>query len=95
MANNRRPKAGKQLRQYQELWLRIAKAEADAPASVRCSSSFVPTVLQAVKKEKTIANMARKNLDMPRYGKLTYTLEKVEGNFTKITFHLAYNGDFL
>jgi hypothetical protein len=95
MANHRKPSAGKSLRQYQALWLQIAKADAATPISVRCSSSFVPTVLQAVKKEKTIANMARKNLDLPRYGKLSYTLEPAGGNFTKITFHLAYNGDFL
>jgi len=76
--------------------MQIAKAEADTPVSVRCSSAFVPTLLQAVKKEKTIANVARKNLDMPRYGKLSYVLApEPGGKFTKITFSLTYNGDHL
>lgn len=85
------------LRQYQGLWLEIAKAEADKPVSVKCHASFSRTIIQAVRKEKTAANMLRKNLNLPAYGKLHHVIEPLLDNRSrvKITFNLEYNGDML
>ena len=87
----------RKLRQYQGLWLEIAKAEADKPVSIRCHGSFVRCLIQAVRKEKSIANVTRRNLDLPRYGELECTVseDKTDKKFRKITFTLAYNGDHL
>jgi hypothetical protein len=87
----------RKLRQYQGLWLEIAKADLDKPVSIRCHGSFVRCLIQAVRKEKSIANVMRKNLDMPRYGELVCTVveDKQDKKFRKITFTLAYNGDHL
>lgn len=80
---------------YQELWLRIAKA--DERVVISCSSGYARTLIQAVRKEKSIANKLREHIGMPRYGKLlvTQTAGKPGSNKVEIEFRLAFNGDKL
>lgn len=83
------------LREYQALWLEIARADAGAVVKVRCSASYSRRLIQAVRKEKSISNSTRKNFDMPRYGKLLSTIDKVDNRVVIISFQLTYNGDQL
>lgn len=82
-----------QLRQYEALWNLIAKAE--GRQSILCQPSMVQTIIQAVRKEKSRHNITRKQLDMPRYGKLYNEQEKLPDGRVRISFWLAYNGDKL
>ncbi len=82
-------------RRYEDLWKRIAAS--DKPLEVVCASSFARRLIQAVRKEKSIANVTRKNLDMPRYGKLLSVIEpsKTNPREVSVTFTLEFNGDKL
>jgi hypothetical protein len=91
-------KTPQKLREYQGLWLEIArKADPDKHVSITCHASFSRRLIQAVRKEKTAANILRKNLGMPRYGRLMHTIEPLLDSKGKvrISFHLEYNGDML
>ena len=83
------------LREYQGLWLQIAKSS--KVISVRCHKDFARRLKQAVRKEKALANSTRKNLDMPRYGELQspHVTCKRDANYVIISFSLLYNGDQL
>jgi hypothetical protein len=85
------------LREYQDLWLRIAAADSGTPVIVRCSKNYSKTLIQAVRKEKCIANNNRKNFDMPRYGTMHSEIKPVEDSkhHVQIFFTLTYNGDQL
>ena len=83
------------LREYQKLWMTIA--ESNEPVSVVVHMNHVRTLIQAVRKEKCLANNTRKGLDMPRYGRLSSTIGTVDGkkDHRRIRFSLTYNGDKL
>ena len=80
-------------REYEGLWKKIA-ANSDG-LSILLHPAYAPRVIQAVKKEKSRANVLRKNLDMPRYGKLEIDQSKQPDGRLKVTFRLKYNGDML
>lgn len=82
-------------RSYQGLWLAIAGASADKPIKVECHRRFARRLIQAVRKEKSMANNTRKQLDMPRYGKMTSVIVSVDKVNVSIEFSLSYNGDQL
>lgn len=81
------------LRQYEGLWQQIAKRA--EPVAVTCAASYAPRLIQAVRKEKSIANIHRRNFDMPRYGKLEVTREELADRKVRLVFTLKYNGDML
>jgi hypothetical protein len=81
------------LRQYEELWRQIAKRS--EPVHVTCAAGYAKRLIQAVRKEKSIANVRRKNFDMPRYGELEVTREDLPERKVRLTFQLKYNGDML
>ena len=78
------------LRMYQQLWLLIAANTSDQPVKITCPVRNHKRVIQAVRKEKTIANMLRKNVDAVSYGRLIVT---TVGN--ELRFKLDWNGDML
>ena len=82
--------AGTKPRMYQKLWEMIAKNTSDAPVKVRCPVGNQPRLIQAVKKEKSAANMLRKSVDAVSYGELVI---KRDGDH--VFFSLKYNGDMI
>lgn len=78
-------------RRYEQVWQQIAKAV--RPVRIRVPVRFQKTFIQAVRKEKTIANMRRKSLGMPRYGKMTTTRDEKDPMI--LVFTMEYNGDLL
>lgn len=89
------PTSKDKLREYQSLWLSIASADADTQVKVKCAATFARRLIQAVRKEKSLANNTRKTLDMPRYGKLFSQITKVDNHKVLVCFSLSYNGDQL
>lgn len=77
-------------RMYQSLWLMIAQSTSDKPVKVRCPVANQTRLIQAVRKEKSAANMLRKNVDAVSYGKLV-TVQ--DGDW--VYFSLKYNGDMI
>lgn len=77
-------------RMYQPLWELIAKNTSDKPVTITCPVRNQDRVVQAVKKEKTIANTLRRDVDAVGFGRLVI---KRDGN--KVSFHLLYNGDMI
>jgi hypothetical protein len=75
---------------YQNLWEMIAKNTSDKPVKVRCPIGNQPRLIQAVKKEKSAANVLRKNVDAVSYGEL---IIHRDGEF--VYFSLKYNGDMI
>ena len=78
-------------RKYEQVWQQIAKAV--RPVRIRVPKNYQRTFIQAVRKEKTIANMRRKQLDMPRYGRLNTTVDEKDPLI--LVFSLEHNGDLL
>lgn len=78
------------LRMYQKLWLMIAKNTSDVPVKVSAPIGNHKRIIQAVRKEKTIANVQRKNVDAVSFGDLIVT-----ENGRDIFFSLDWNGDML
>ena len=75
---------------YQNLWEMIAKNTSDKPVKVRCPVGNQPRLIQAVKKEKSAANVLRKNVDAVSYGEL---IIQRDGEY--VYFSLKYNGDMI
>ena len=80
----------KKPRMYQNLWEHIAKNTSDMPVKVRCPVRNQPRLIQAVKKEKSAANILRKNVDAVSYGELVI---RCDGEY--VMFSLKYNGDMI
>ena len=78
-------------RKYEKVWQVIAKAA--KPVCIRVPVGFQRTFKQAIMKEKSIANVRRKQLDMPAYGKMRIEVDK--DNPELLRFSLMYNGDLL
>jgi hypothetical protein len=77
-------------RMYQNLWEMIAKNTSDKPVKVRCPVGNQPRLIQAVKKEKSAANVLRKSVDAVSYGEL---IIHCDGEW--VYFSLKYNGDMI
>ena len=78
-------------RKYEKVWQAIAAAA--KPVRIRVPVGFQKTFRQAIMKEKSKANVRRKELDMPAYGKMQIEVDKK--NKEILIFSLAYNGDLL
>jgi len=77
-------------RMYESIWEHIAKNTSDKPVKVRCPVGNQNRLIQAVKKEKSAANVLRKNVDAVSYGELEI---RRDGEF--VYFSLKYNGDMI
>ncbi len=66
-------------RRYKELWdtLKIKKK-----VTIRCRPEKMPTIIQALMKEKSMENAPRKALDLPSFGRLEYKANKEDGTVT-------------
>lgn len=83
-------------RQYEKLWQLIASPDHnDAGVPIVCPARAAKRIIQAVRKEKVIANNTRKALGMPRFGEMSSTIEKQADGRVRIVFKLSYNGDML
>lgn len=83
-------------RQYEELWLKIASGDhADKGVPIKCHPRAAKRIIQAVRKEKAIANKTRKDLQLPRYGEMNSVIEYTDDGRARILFSLQYNGDLL
>jgi hypothetical protein len=78
-------------RKYEQVWQQIAKAV--RPVRIRVPKNFQRTFIQAVRKEKTIANVRRKSLGMPSYGRMATVVDEKDPLI--LIFSLEYNGDLL
>lgn len=83
------------LRYYEGLWLQIR--DADKPVPIICSKKEAKTIIQGVRKEKCIANVRRKQLELVAYGQLDSPITPVpeRPGKVRILFSLSYNGDKL
>lgn len=77
-------------RMYEKLWDLIAKNTSDSPVKVSAPLGNHARIIQAVRKEKARANMARKNVDAVCFGDLIVT-----ENGRDIFFSLDFNGDMI
>lgn len=62
-------------RKYQPIWEAIKTASIQRPVQVACHPDYARTLIQAVKKEKTIDVAIRKRLALPRQGTLKISKE--------------------
>jgi len=83
-------------RQYEKLWLLVASRDpAEEAVGILCHPRAAQRIIQAVRKEKAIANKTRKDLKLPRYGEMDSTITAQPDGRVRITFKLKYNGDLL
>lgn len=83
-----------QFRLYEQLWQAIASGRRDA-VSAKTHPNNVRRLIQAVRKEKALANSLRKMCGQPAFGRMTCKVEQVSRTEARVTFSLAYNGDML
>lgn len=73
------------MRRYEALWKEL---ESKRTVSIRCKTAKVPTIVQAVKKEKARANILRKDLELPFYGRMQIKVLRLVDGFSSITFKI-------
>lgn len=78
------------MRQYEPIWNRLKGST--TPVEVRYSASNLDRLIRAVKKEKTAANVQRKALGLPAYGRLEIVVDEAR---RVVKFSISYNGDML
>lgn len=78
-------------RRYQTVWQEIAKRT--EPTKIKVSVKFQATFIKAIRKEKSLANVLRRNLGMPEYGDLRVTQDALDKSV--LVFEMDYNGDHL
>ena len=89
-------KQARTYRLYEQLWLLIALKDPEAEAvGVFCHPRAAGRIIQAVRKEKAIANKMRKALGLARYGEMDSTITAQPDGRVRVTFQLKYNGDLL
>jgi hypothetical protein len=68
--------AEKQFRKYEVIWEKIKAADPGQWVDVSVvDTSMIQTIINMVQVEKSTANVARKRLDLPAYGKLVIRRE--------------------
>lgn len=80
------------MRKYEVIWEQVKKASADADRWVEVGASTVPymqTIINMVQLEKSRANVARRNLDLPSFGRLEIIRKPEE---RKVLFRLKDSG---
>jgi urate oxidase len=82
------------MRKYEVIWEKIKQAADNAPEDqwvhVNCSSvDMIQTVINMVQVEKSTANVARKGLDLPQFGRLVI---KREPEIKRVSFQLKNSG---
>ena len=81
------------LRRYEVIWEKIKEADHDQWVAVKFSSpSQLQTIINMVQVEKSKAHVARKQLDLPGFGKLKI---RREPDKMQVLFTLANSGDLL
>ncbi len=81
------------MRKYEVIWQKLKQADAEQWVVVRISSAEqMQSVINMVQKEKTLAQVSRKRLDLPAFGKLEI---KREPELKRVSFRLINSGDLL
>lgn len=79
------------MRKYEAVWEQIKNAEPDKWVHVNlASSTMMQTIINMVCVEKSAAQIARKQLDLPQFGKLVILREPEK---RRVSFKLKNNGD--
>lgn len=73
-------------RKYNPIWEQLKKKKETV---VKCRHSAHKTLIQGVMKEKSRENAPRMQLDLPSYGKMSYDVVKLAGDWAIVTFKLA------
>lgn len=81
------------MRKYEVIWQKLKQAESEQWVIVRVSSaSQIQSIINMVQKEKSLAQVSRKRLDLPAFGRLEI---KREPNLKQVSFRLLNSGDLL
>lgn len=81
------------MRKYEVIWDKIKKADFDIWVKVDCASAaMIQTIINMVQVEKSAANVARKGLDLPQFGRLVILREP---EIKRVSFKLKNSGDAL
>ena len=81
------------MRRYEVIWQKLKQAQAEQWVTVSASSvSQMQTIINMVQKEKSLAQVSRKRLDLPLFGKLEI---KREPELKQVSFRLLNSGDLL
>ena len=85
------------MRQYESIWLAIKAAETESPVLIRVHHTAERRLIQAVKLEKTKEVAVKKQLGLPRQGRLGISSKVGEKNpdFRIISFHLRWDSSKL
>jgi nucleoid DNA-binding protein len=81
------------MRKYEAIWEKLKAAEADQWVLVQASSAaHVETIVNMVCIEKSAAQVTRRRLDLPAFGKLEVRRDKAK---CQVSFRLKNSGDLL
>lgn len=81
------------MRKYEEIWEKLKRTKMDQWVMVHFKSDHqLQTIINMVKKEKCSANITRKRLDLPSFGKLVI---KRDPEAKRVYFSLSNSGDAL
>ena len=85
------------MRQYESIWLAIKAAETESPVLIRVHHTAERRLIQAVKLEKTKEVAVKKQLGLPRQGRLGISSKVCEKSpdFRIISFHLRWDSSKL
>lgn len=78
------------MRKYEPLWEKLKTANPETGVVVTVKSEYmIQTIINALQNEKSLANVSRKRLDLPAYGKLVIVRDLPN---LKVTFRLTNSG---
>jgi hypothetical protein len=79
------------MRKYEHIWKHIKEAPPDKWVAVNlASASMMQTIINMVQVEKSAAQVARRDLDLPQFGKLVILREPEK---KRVSFKLKNSGD--
>ena len=80
------------LRKYEKIWRELKDKGSDGWIVVNLSGENMQTIINMVQFEKSQATVARRGLDMPKFGKLVIRREPEK---KRVLFRLKDSGDAL
>ena len=82
-----------QLRKYEVIWEQLKQAGSEKWIVINLADAgMMQTIINMVQVEKSRANVARKNLDLPQFGRLVIKRDPLN---KKVSFMLKNSGDAL
>lgn len=81
------------MRKYEVIWEKLKTAQSEQWVIVSiASATHMQAVINMVQKEKSLAQVSRKRLDLPQFGRLEI---KREPELKRVSFRLLNSGDLL